>query len=166
MIFSYLTIACICVSFLSSQAEKGVDFRRLRPSCEKVWRDDYEYEFGEDYRPFKYPSSRPEHLNVWCLPTTLVRFSQGSIFDATTSGKTLEYWIAKHKKLGYYSKTSLPDVIKWSSDVYSSFDNRRVYCAKKAGIAFLPSHIHSPEEKLPEDFEDKTPLLLNSPYVQ
>eukprot|EP01137_Pigoraptor_chileana_P004963 Opistho-2@47371 len=56
------------------------------------------------------------------------------------------------------------DVIRWSEEVFQSIDNRRIYCAKKAELTFVPSRVHAFDEPLPSEQLKRFAITLTSRY--
>lgn len=100
---------------------------------------------------FKYPSDKPEHKLVYCIPTPFVYFTQDTVNYASSSGQLLVDVIAKFKKYGFYHKTNIAEMIRWGPDHFQSLDNRRIYCAKKANLTFVPGRVHEINDDVPAD---------------
>jgi hypothetical protein len=134
----------------------------LKPSCEKLAKKMFKKH--DTLTAFKYPSDKPQHKDVYCVPNDYVRFTQDTVSSTSSSGHTLEWWIKKMQDAGYFAKSNLPDMVHWRSDYYQSIDNRRIYCAKKAGIVWIPAHVHEFDEPLPADQVNRFPLTITSRY--
>eukprot|EP00696_Hemimastix_kukwesjijk_P006307 gnl/Hemi2/17984_TR5936_c0_g1_i1.p1 gnl/Hemi2/17984_TR5936_c0_g1~~gnl/Hemi2/17984_TR5936_c0_g1_i1.p1 ORF type:complete len:304 (+),score=112.02 gnl/Hemi2/17984_TR5936_c0_g1_i1:172-1083(+) len=135
----------------------------LKPSCESVAKKKFGHKH-KNAKLFKYPSDLPEHHDVYCVPVAQVRFTQDTVSSESSSGHTLDWWINKMQTAGYFAKSNLPDMVRWNDEVFQSIDNRRIYCAKKAGITYVPAHLHGFEEPLPQDQLHRFPITITSHY--
>eukprot|EP00744_Colponema_vietnamica_P027525 GILI01041343.1.p1 GENE.GILI01041343.1~~GILI01041343.1.p1 ORF type:complete len:275 (+),score=73.27 GILI01041343.1:82-825(+) len=119
----------------------------VKPSCEKLWKKHHGEIVLDDLKTFQHP----ERKEITCVPLKLVRFSQASVYNTTSSGKSLDDWIAKFKEHQYFKKRNVPDIVDFGDNWFVSIDNRRIYCAKKAELAFVPAVVHAFHEPLPKD---------------
>jgi len=149
----------IVIGSLVLARDNGVDSKVLKPYCEEVWKDFSKHKHDK-LKVFKHPSDLDIHKNVYCVPTSLLRFSQKTVSPTTSSGKPLQEWIDRFIKAGSYDKKNLPDVVQWDDATFTSLDNRRIYCAKKADLDFVPTRIRSTEPASPRPGEKRLPFDL------
>jgi hypothetical protein len=169
-----LLIVFVLIVIIVSANQNPFDVAKLDPSCEKLWNQ--KFPDGKNPEFFQYPSdlilyntsvfsSRPEWTNrVYCIPTKLIRFTQNSISAHTSSGESLDEWIDTFKKHNSYHKKNLPDVINWGNGYFTSLDNRRVYCARKAEIVFVPARIYAPQDNLVQDYDSRFKIRVQGYY--
>eukprot|EP00697_Spironema_sp_BW2_P011591 gnl/Spiro4/27336_TR13610_c0_g1_i1.p1 gnl/Spiro4/27336_TR13610_c0_g1~~gnl/Spiro4/27336_TR13610_c0_g1_i1.p1 ORF type:complete len:320 (-),score=73.96 gnl/Spiro4/27336_TR13610_c0_g1_i1:35-946(-) len=134
-----------------------------KPSCEHLW-----WKMGktkhDKLEVFKHTSTEVTLRDVYCIPLEFVRFTQDTVDNSTTGGKSLQYWINLFATTGYFKKKHQPDMVHWRSNWYQSIDNRRVYCARKANLTWIPAHVHEFDDELPVSQKTRFPLNISSPY--
>jgi hypothetical protein len=170
---SFFFVSFIFGFSLITATDNPFDVKKLDPTCEQVW-EKSSPDNSQNTKVFKYPSElisvnessgNTDWPNrVYCIPTELIRFTQNTVTSHTSSGQALDDWIAEFKSKGSFDKKNLPDIINWGNGIYTSLDNRRVFCAKKAGIAFVPARIYAPEDELIPEYQSRFKVTVQGYY--